>query len=80
MLVQKGVPVKEIGGLKKGDFYIDGEIVSVQKRGKIVSIITSTGNLYNAHMKCGDYSVFRVERYRRKQEKTNQESTKKQHP
>jgi hypothetical protein len=33
---------------RKDDFYIDSEIVS---------IITSAGNLYSAHMKYGDYSV-----------------------
>jgi hypothetical protein len=69
MLIKKGVPMKEIRSLRKGDFYIDGEIVSIQKTPRIVSIITSAGNLYNAHMKCGDYSVFRIDKYRRKCEK-----------
>jgi hypothetical protein len=63
------VPKQEIRSLKAGDFYVDGEIVSVSKTPRMVSIITSAGNLYNAHMKCGDYTVFRVDRYRRKQEK-----------
>jgi hypothetical protein len=76
MLVRKGVPMKEIRFLKKGDFYIDGEIMSIQKTPRIVSIITSAGNLYNAHMKCGDYSVFRNDRYRRKRERMLMESMK----
>jgi hypothetical protein len=76
MLLQKGVPMKEIRSLNKGDFYIDGEIVSIQKTPRLVSIITSGGNLYNAHMKCGDYSVFRIDKYRRKREKMLAEKIK----
>jgi hypothetical protein len=65
----KGVPMKKIRSLKKGDFYVAGEIVSIQITPRIVSIINSEGNLYNAHMKRGDYTVFRIERYRRKTER-----------
>jgi hypothetical protein len=43
--------------------------VSIQETPRIVSIITAAGNLYNAHMKCGDYSVFRIDKYRRKMER-----------
>jgi hypothetical protein len=71
MLIQKGVPKNEIKALRQGDFYIDGEIVSIQRKGRIVSIITSAGNLYNAHMKTGDYSIFRIDKYRRKREMQN---------
>jgi hypothetical protein len=70
--------MKEIRSLKKGDFYIDGEIVSLQKTPGIISIITSAGNLYNAHMKRGDYSVFRLERHSRKREKALMEKIKDQ--
>jgi hypothetical protein len=69
MLLKKGVPKDEIRALKVGDFYEDGVITSLQKTGHIVSIITSAGNLYNAHMKQGVYSVFRVDRYRRRMER-----------
>jgi hypothetical protein len=61
--------MKEIRSLRKGDFYIDGEIVSIQKTSRIVSIITDAGNLYNAHMKRGDYTVFRIDRHSRKRKK-----------
>jgi hypothetical protein len=71
MLLQKGVPKELIRSLRQGDFFIDGEIVSLWKRNNIVSIITSAGNKYNAHMKTGDYSVFRVDKYRRKREMAN---------
>ncbi|MDR2374878.1 MAG: hypothetical protein LBD96_00400 [Treponema sp.] len=69
MLLRKHVPKQEIRALRKGDFYVDGEIVSINKTPRMVSIITSAGNLYNAHMKTGDYTVFRVDRYRRKMER-----------
>jgi hypothetical protein len=69
MLLQKHVPKQEIRSLRKGDFYVDGEIVSIQNTGRIVSIITSAGNLYNAHIKNGDYTVFRIKRYKRNMER-----------
>jgi hypothetical protein len=43
--------------IRKGDYYVDGEIVSINKMPRMTLIITSAGNLYNAHMKCGDYIV-----------------------
>jgi hypothetical protein len=73
MLLQKHVPKQEIRSLRIGDFYVDGEIVSITRTPRMISIITSAGNLYNAHMKCGDYSVFRVDRYRRKKEREKME-------
>jgi hypothetical protein len=71
MLLMKEVPNKEIRALREGDFFIDGEIVSIRRRNGIVSIITGTGNLYTAHTKPSGYSIFRNDRYRRKREKMN---------
>jgi hypothetical protein len=69
VLLRKEVPKRDIQTLKVGDFYEDGYITSLQKAGHIVSIITSGGNLYNAHLKQGQYTVFRVDRYRRRMER-----------
>jgi hypothetical protein len=71
MLVEKNVPMQEIRALKEGDFYIDGEIVSLRKQDRIISIVTSAGNLYNAHMKTGTYSVFKINREGEKRKKMN---------
>jgi hypothetical protein len=69
MLLRKGVPKEVIRALKTGDFFEDGTIVSLQRAGNIVSIITSAGNLYNAHIKQEGYTLFRVDRYRRRMER-----------
>jgi hypothetical protein len=65
MLIRKDAPKKEIRALKRGDFFIDGEIVSIHKTDRIISIITSADNLYNAHMKNGTYTVFLINRHKR---------------
>jgi hypothetical protein len=50
----------ELGGtdqidiLKRGDFYIDGEIVSLHKTDKMTTIITAAGNMHRAHIKTQD--------------------------
>jgi hypothetical protein len=62
MLVDKDVPKQEIRTLRRGDYYFDGEIVAIHKQGRIISIITDAGSLYNAHMKTGTYSVFKINR------------------
>jgi hypothetical protein len=64
MLIRKDAPKQEIRSLKRGDFFIDGEIVSIQKTDRIISIITSADNVYNAHMKNGAYRIFRINKHR----------------
>jgi hypothetical protein len=69
MLIRKHVPKQEIKRLKMGDFFIDGLITFIQRNRNIVSIITNEDNLYNAHMKQGDYNLFRIDKYRRRLER-----------
>ncbi|MDR1955945.1 MAG: hypothetical protein LBQ30_03740 [Treponema sp.] len=59
MLVYKGVPKEEIKKLKIGDFFVDSEIVHLQKNGRVVSIITKNGSVFNAHHKEFTYNVFK---------------------
>ncbi|MDR0710659.1 MAG: hypothetical protein LBF77_11405 [Spirochaetaceae bacterium] len=59
MLVLKGVLKEEIRKLKIGDFFIDSEIVNIQRKSNLISIITRAGGVFNAHEKQRTFNVFK---------------------
>jgi hypothetical protein len=66
MLVQKNASMEYIRGLKVGDIYMDSIITSIRKKDRGFLIMTSNGNLYNAHLKTAYYNVFQTERHKKK--------------
>jgi hypothetical protein len=71
MLLLKGVPKAEIKKLKIGDFFVDSEIVNIQRKPKLVSIVTRAGSVFNAHWKSTYFNVFKkVKRPPEKRENT----------
>jgi hypothetical protein len=62
MLLLRGVAKEKIDALKVGDFFVDSPIVFIQKRRSIISIVTKTGNVFNAHLKIHAYDVFKKKR------------------
>jgi hypothetical protein len=59
MLILKDVPKAEIEKLKKGDFFADSEIINIQKKLNIISIVTREGNVFNAHKKNQKFDIFK---------------------
>jgi hypothetical protein len=59
VLVLKGVPREKIRGLRVGDFFVDSEIVLIQKKGRVISITTKAQSVFNAHEKTGTFNVFK---------------------
>jgi hypothetical protein len=59
MLIGKGIPKEKINVLKRGDFFVDSPIVSIQKKCNLVSIITEAGSVFNAHHKPHSYNLFK---------------------
>jgi hypothetical protein len=59
MLVLKGIPKAEIKNLKIGDFFVDSEIINIRKKSNLISIITRTGSVFNAHEKPQTFNVFK---------------------
>jgi hypothetical protein len=66
MLVQKNASMEYIRGLKVGDIYMDSIITSIRKKDRGFLIMTSNGNLYNAHLKTAYYNVFQTDRHKKK--------------
>jgi hypothetical protein len=66
MLVQKNASLEYIRRLKMGDTYMNSIITSIRKKGRGFLIMTSNGNLYNAHLKTNYYNVFKNERHKKK--------------
>jgi hypothetical protein len=66
MLILRAVPKAEIRKLKMGDFFMDGEIVNIQKKLNFISIVTKTGSVFNAHEKPETFNVFKIEKHRPK--------------
>jgi hypothetical protein len=62
VLVLRAVEKEKIDVLKVGDFFVDSPIVFIQKRPNIVSIVTESGSVFNAHVKPGSYNVFKKNR------------------
>jgi hypothetical protein len=59
VLVSKGVPRGEIEKLRVGDFFMDSEIVSIQKQSNLVTIITGAKSVFHAHNKTKTFNVFK---------------------
>jgi hypothetical protein len=59
MLVLKGVLKEEIRKLKIGDFFMDSEIVNIQRKSNLISIVTMSGDVFNAHEKQRTFNVFK---------------------
>jgi hypothetical protein len=59
MLILKGVLKAEIEKLKIGDFFVDSEIVNIQKKLHLISIVTRAGSVFNAHKKLQTFNVFK---------------------
>jgi hypothetical protein len=57
--VLRGVPKEEIKKLRAGDFFMDEEIVTIQKRPNLISIVTRAGSVFNAHEKTETFTVFK---------------------
>jgi hypothetical protein len=60
VLLERNVPVEKIRSLKKGAYFIDGEIIRLWKYHNIVAFITSAGSRYNAHKKPKSYNLFKI--------------------
>ncbi|MDR2738997.1 MAG: hypothetical protein LBB68_04090 [Treponema sp.] len=59
MLVLRGVPKEAIKRLRAGDFFMDGPIIKIQKKPKLISIVTMAGSVFNAHEKPNAFNVFK---------------------
>jgi hypothetical protein len=59
VLILRGVPKEGIKKLKAGDFFMDGEIINIQKKPNLISIVTRTGSVFNAHEKPKTFNVFK---------------------
>jgi hypothetical protein len=59
VLVSKGVPRGEIEKLRVGDFFMDGEIVTIQKQSNLVTIVTGAKSVFHAHNKTKTFNVFK---------------------
>jgi hypothetical protein len=59
VLVLRKVPKEAIRKLRVGDFFVDSEIVTIQRKAKVVSIVTRAGSAFNAHEKTGTFNVFK---------------------
>jgi hypothetical protein len=59
MLIFKAVPKERIKSLKIGDFFVDSEIVNIQKKPNLISIVTRAGSVFNAHEKPRTFNVFK---------------------
>jgi hypothetical protein len=59
VLVLRGVPKAEIKRLRSGDFFMDGEIINIQKKPNLISIVTRAGSVFNAHEKPQSFNVFK---------------------
>jgi hypothetical protein len=59
MLLLKDVPKAEIRKLKKGDFFVDSEIINIQRKLSLISIVTRAGSVFNAHEKQKSFNVFK---------------------
>ena len=68
MLIIRNAPLNEgIINLKRGSFFIDGEVVFLQKVKRMISVVTNKGSLYNIHLKDDNtYSVFQIKRIKNK--------------
>jgi hypothetical protein len=51
MLVYRGFEREKINTLKAGDFFVDSSIVSIRQKDNIISIVTESGSVFNAHIK-----------------------------
>jgi hypothetical protein len=71
VLVSKGVPRGEIEKLKVGDFFMDGEIVNIQKKSNLVTIVTGAKSVFHAHNKTKTFNVFK--KVKREQGTNNKE-------
>jgi hypothetical protein len=59
MLLFRGLAKETIDALKVGDLFADSPIVFIQRKRNIVSIVTKSGYVFNAHKKFHAYNVFR---------------------
>jgi hypothetical protein len=59
VLVLREVPKEEIKKLRAGDFFMDEEIINIQRKHNLISIVTKTGNVFNAHEKQYGFNVFK---------------------
>jgi hypothetical protein len=59
MLVLRGAPKEAIKKLRAGDFFMDSPIINIQKKPKLISIVTKPGNVFNAHEKPKAFNVFK---------------------
>jgi hypothetical protein len=59
MLILKAVPKAEIKNLKIGDFFMDSEIVNIQRKFNLISIVTRAGSVFNLHEKPQTFNVFK---------------------
>jgi hypothetical protein len=59
MLLYRDVPKETIKNLKVGDYFVDSEIVIIQKKGNLISIVTKAGSVFKAHQKTSAFNVFK---------------------
>jgi hypothetical protein len=77
VLVLRGVPKEGIRKLRVGDFFMGEEIVYIQRKPNLISIVTKNGSVFNAHEKPKVFNVFKkVKRPARRQEGNEQQPLK----
>jgi hypothetical protein len=59
VVVLRGVPKEGIQRLRVRDFFMDEEIVNIQRKHNLISIVTKTGSVFNAHEKPEYFNVFK---------------------
>jgi hypothetical protein len=57
--VLRGVSKEEIRRLRVVDFFVDSEIVAIQRRYNVISIVTRANSVFNAHEKMKAFNVFK---------------------
>jgi hypothetical protein len=62
MLIMTDMPKGEVKNLKKGDRFLDSEIINLQKKERLISIVTRDGSVYTIHQKQKGYRVFKKQK------------------
>jgi hypothetical protein len=59
MYITPDISREEIKKLKKGDTFMGSEIVNLQQKNNLISIVTRNGDVFNIHKNHPDYRVFK---------------------
>ncbi|MDR2305226.1 MAG: hypothetical protein LBE10_11650 [Treponema sp.] len=59
MLIMPDTSRAEIKKLKKGDVFLGSEIINLQRKDGLISIVTRDGDMYTIHTKHPEYRIFK---------------------